>query len=158
MLTKISPRIATLGNPATAYLVGIAAATAIAGAIKGTILPFTSDSGGIFQIEAIQSMLSGATPGGIVAVLELVLVDGTVILIGTIATLIYFNFGARSIPNQTPERNRIIASIAWLGKLFIAITFGVLFAGVYIASLNALIERLFFLRNLLAPILLGLVN
>lgn len=155
MLTKVSPRIANLGNPAMAYLVGIGAATAIGGAIQGTIIPLTSGSVGVFQIEAIRNALSGVTPGGIVTVLELVLVDGTIILIGTIATLVYFNFSARSIPNQTPQRNRIIAAIAWLGELFIAITFGVLFAGVYIASLNALIERLFFLWNLLTTFLLG---
>ncbi len=32
--------------------------------------------------------------------------------------------------------------IAWVGRIFIAITFGVLFAGVYMSALTAMIERL----------------
>ena len=41
MLTKISPRLSRLGNPAVAYLVGIGAATAIGGAVVGTLFPQT---------------------------------------------------------------------------------------------------------------------
>ena len=47
----------------------------------------------------------------------------------------------------TPKRNPIIEGIAWVGRLFIAITFGVLFAGVYMSALTAMIERLSFVIN-----------
>jgi hypothetical protein len=45
--------------------------------------------------------------------------------------------------------------MARVGKVFIAIAFGVLFAGVYSAALMALVERLYFivdyLKTLLSP-------
>jgi hypothetical protein len=31
---------------------------------------------------------------------------------------------------------------AWVGRIFVAITLGVIFAGVYMAALTAMIERL----------------
>jgi hypothetical protein len=37
--------------------------------------------------------------------------------------------------------------IAWVGRIFIAITLGVLFAGVYMSALTAMIERLSFILN-----------
>ena len=37
--------------------------------------------------------------------------------------------------------------IASIGRIFIAITFGVLFAGVYMSALTAMIERLSFIIN-----------
>ncbi len=37
--------------------------------------------------------------------------------------------------------------MAWLGRIFIAITLGVLFAGVYMAALTAMIERLSSILN-----------
>jgi hypothetical protein len=46
-----------------------------------------------------------------------------------------------------PRQNRILAGVAWVGRVFIAITFGVLFAGIYMSALTALIERLSFVLN-----------
>jgi len=63
-------------------------------------------------------------------------------LAGTVAALGYFQFSAGRAPDGTPKRNAFFEAIAWLGKVFIAITFGTLFAGVYMAALTAMIERL----------------
>jgi hypothetical protein len=41
----------------------------------------------------------------------------------------------------------MLVGIAWVGRIFIAMTFGVLFAGVYMSALTALIERLSFILN-----------
>jgi hypothetical protein len=57
-------------------------------------------------------------------------------------TLGYFQFTASRAPDGTPKRNVLFEGIAWVGRVFIAVTFGVLFAGVYMAALTALIERL----------------
>ena len=147
LLAKVSPRTAAVGNPVMALLVGIGAAAAIGGAIQGTILPFVA-SVNIFQSEAIRAALSTGGAASFGTVLELVLVDGLIILIGTVSTLVYFHFGARSLPNQIPQRNRYIEWVAKIGQIFIAVTLGAVFAGVYLAALTALIDRLFFLRNL----------
>jgi hypothetical protein len=51
------------------------------------------------------------------------------------------------------KRNQVIEGIAWSGRLFIAITLGVLFAGVYMAALTAMIERLSSLINFIRQII-----
>jgi uncharacterized membrane protein len=63
-------------------------------------------------------------------------------LVGTIATLAYFHFGASRKDDGSVKRNGLIEAFAWVGKLFVALTLGVLFAGVYAAALSALIERI----------------
>lgn len=153
LLTKISPRTAVVGNPATAYLVAIGAATAVGGAIQGTIFPLASSSGGLVSTDTIQLLLWDNISNSFLVVVRFLLMS--VVLFGTIATLGYFYFSAKSLPNQTPVQNRAIIITAWVGQIFIAITFGTLFAGVYIASLDALIERLFFLWSIISSFVFG---
>jgi hypothetical protein len=62
--------------------------------------------------------------------------------LGTVLTLASFHFSAGRAADGTPKRNSVIEGIAWAGRIFIAITLGALFAGVYMAALTAMIERL----------------
>lgn len=128
LLAKLSPRTASLGNPAMAFLVGTGAAVAILGAIFGTILPQTSASIDLFDTSAGGSVLES-------------LFEGIIFLVGTISTLVYFQFSSKASPSG-PRRSRLVDGLSWIGKIFIAITFGVLFAGVFAAAFTALIERL----------------
>lgn len=132
LLAKLSPRISWIGNFAMAVLVGVGAAAAIGGALLGTLIPQLQAS-----IDAFDLRSAG---GGANAVLTFV--EGTVMFFGTVLTLASFHFSAGRSADGTPKRNSIIEGIAWLGRIFIAITFGVLFAGVYMAALTAMIERL----------------
>lgn len=118
LLTKLLPRVSWIGNFAMAVLVGVGAATAVGGALTGTLLPQTQAAMGIFSVH------------------------GFVMLIGTALTLIYFQFSAKRAPDGSVKRNAIIELSAWLGRMVIAVTFGVLFAGVYMSALTAMIERL----------------
>ena len=68
-------------------------------------------------------------------------------LVGTVFTLASFHFSASRAADGAPGRNRIIEGIAWVGRIFIAITLGALFAGVYVSALTAMIERLSFVLN-----------
>jgi polyferredoxin len=77
---------------------------------------------------------------------------GILMLIGTITSLAYFHFGARSTPDG-PKRSKLVIVLGWIGQIFIAITLGVLFAGVFAAAMTALIERLNFLWSFLAKLL-----
>jgi hypothetical protein len=140
VLTKISPRLSKIGNPAIAILVGIGAATAVGGGVTGTIFPQISKSINIFENQNI--------------------INAGIILIGSISTLMFFQF--TSIKN-TPKRiqtEQISKGIRVVGQLFIAITFGTIFAGVYFATLTAFIERVnflwSFLHDYLSPIITGL--
>jgi hypothetical protein len=62
-------------------------------------------------------------------------------LIGTIASLVYFNFSARSKDGQPPQRTPLVNLFAWIGQFFIAVTLGAVFAGVLTSTITALIER-----------------
>jgi hypothetical protein len=123
LLAKFLPRIAWIGNFAMALLVGVGAAAAIGGAVIGTLLP------------QAQASMDAFGPLG-------QWLEGTVVLLGTVFTLASFQFSARLGPDGTVKRNPIFEGVASLGRIFIAITLGVLFAGVYMAALTAMIERL----------------
>lgn len=169
LLFKVSPSLSRLGNPAMAFLVGAGAAGAIGGAALGTLFSQASATVNAFDLEAAGGTVSASRQ----------LAEATLILLGTLATLIYFHFGARrlvavqpadvtsgagsppasggdldngetdmtpaaDLPPASatiPQRPEWVESLAWVGELFIAITFGVLFAGAFSASLVALIER-----------------
>lgn len=132
LLAKLSPRISWIGNFAMAVLVGVGAAAAVGGALIGTLLPQAQASMNAFDLSSVGS---GSN-------IFLKLVEGTVMLVGTVLTLATFHFSAGRTPDGTLKRNPIFEGIAWFGRIFIAITFGVLFAGVYMAALTAMIERL----------------
>jgi uncharacterized membrane protein len=59
-----------------------------------------------------------------------------------ITSLAYFHFGARPQADGSMRRMGLIEIIAWVGRIFIGITLGAIFAGVYAAALTALIERI----------------
>lgn len=133
MLMKISPRLSWLGGPAVGYLVGAGAAIAIGGAVLGTILPQINATAEPFDVAGL--VRRGVNP------LQSVF-NGVVILLATVSTLAYFHFGARRKHDGAIQRNGLLESIAWVGKVFVALTLGVLFAGVYAAALSAFVERI----------------
>lgn len=145
LLTKASPRLAWIGSLPMAYLVGVGVATAIGGAVIGTIFPQVAAAINVFDLEL------AAQAAGVSTAVQLV--NGVVFLLGTLSTLIYFHFGARPRTNQPPQRSAPVEALAWVGQFFIAITFGALFAGVYTAALAALVERWTFIADLIRLIL-----
>jgi len=124
LFLKIAPRTSHLGAPAMAYVVGVSAAVTVGGAVIGTIFP---------QAWATINMISLTNSFGVI-------LNGIIILIGMIFTLIYFQFGARVTADGAVRRFGAIEIMAWVGRVFIAITLGALFAGVLLASITALIE------------------
>jgi hypothetical protein len=140
LLMKLSPRTAPMGNVSIAFLVGVSAAVAVGGAVIGTILPQTQASINVFDRSSAGNLW-----------LER-LFFGAIMLIGTITTLVYFHFGAKSTPDG-PQRSKLVITLGWIGQVFIAITLGVLFAGVFAAAMTALIERLSFIWFFLAKLL-----
>jgi hypothetical protein len=129
LLFKISPRTSRLGTPSMAFLVGVGAAVAIGGAVMGTLFPQTWASMRVFD-------LTGAGQYWLERLIEAIF-----ILVGTVATLVYFHFGAKATASGM-QRGKLVNGLGWLGQIFIAITFGVLFAGVFMAAMTALIKSL----------------
>lgn len=133
ILMKLAPRLAGLARPVMAFLVGIGAAVTLVGALSGTLLP--QMLGAINALDLRTAAALNINP------LE-AMANGTVILAGTIFTLIYFHFSARTMPDGSVRRFLLIEWLAWLGRIFIGVTLGAIFAGVYAAALTAMIERL----------------
>lgn len=127
------------GNWSVAILVGIGAATAIGGAIAGTLFP--QILGTINSVDPTTFAITDNRWGQIF--------NGVIVVIGTLSTLIYFHFGTQDIPGRTDKRRPIIEKISQIGKIFLSITFGALYAGVFLAALAALVERLSFLWDFL---------
>jgi len=140
LLMKLSPRTAWLGTPSVAFLVGVGAAVAVGGAVMGTLIPQTQASFNVFiPTSAGESFLVR-------------LFFGAIMLVGTITTLVYFHFGAKATAGG-PQRNKLVIWLGWIGQVFIAMTLGLLFAGVFAAALTALIERLNFIWYFLTSVL-----
>jgi hypothetical protein len=121
LLTKASSRIEWVGRPVVAFLVGTGAAAAVAGAMLGTIYP--------------QAL-------GSINVLGQNLLEGMLVLLGTVFTLAYFQFTVLGKKAPIGKRGWLIGAIALVGQSFIAITLGTLFAGVFSAALTALVDRI----------------
>ena len=143
LLAKLWPRISWIGSFAMAVLVGVGAAAAVGGALLGTLLPQARAAINGFDILSAGSGLEAASR----------LLEGIIMLGGTVFTLASFHFSASRSADGTPKQNGIIEGIAWVGRIFIAITFGVLFAGVYMSALTAMIERLSFVINFIRELI-----
>jgi hypothetical protein len=134
LLMKLSPRTARLGNASTAFLVGVGAAVAVGGALVGTLFPQVIAT---LSLPSISNIMSDIRTEGVY--LERFL-EGVVIILATVTTLAYFHFGAKATAGG-PQRSKIVNVLSWIGQIFIAITFGVLFAAVLVSAITALIER-----------------
>ena len=137
LLAKLSPRTSWIGNFAMAVLVGVGTAAAVGGALLGTLMPQSQAAIDNFDVLAAANLGEAASR----------LLQGFIMLGGTVFTLASFHFSAGRAADGVPKRNRLLEGIAWVGRIFIAITFGVLFAGVYMSALTAMIERLSFVLN-----------
>lgn len=133
LLMRLSPRLAGMGRFSMALLVGVGAAVAITGAVLGTIVP---------QIQGTVSLFAPA--GGLPAWMQ-----GLFIVLGAAAVLVYFQFGAIRRTDNTEERSPALKWLARIGEWLLAITLGAVFAGVLLAALGALIERVDFIRSVI---------
>jgi hypothetical protein len=137
LLMKVTPRLTVLGQLPMAYLVGVGAAVSVGGAIIGTMLPQIAATINAFDLRTARINPFYA------------LFSGVLILVGVLGTLAYFHFGARKWDDGSIKRNVFIGALTWIGRVYIAISFGVLFAGVYLAALTAFINRVDSLSELM---------
>jgi hypothetical protein len=132
LILKGLPRYAHIGNLSIAYLVGVGAAVALSGALVGTLVP---------QVSAAGRALSAASS----ASFRLGPLDGLLIVVGTICTLMAFNFTARQRQGLAGLWGRIVRFLAWAGRGFLIVALGVAFAGALTASLSIFIGRVQYL-------------
>jgi hypothetical protein len=144
LFLKVAPSTARYGTVSMVMLVGVGAAVVVGGAITGTLVPMTLDSMESLNPNII-NQLTGET--GIERLLSVIIV-----LVGTLTTLFYFRFTVRKTDLEAPLA--IVAGvkipgpltiIKGIGKGFIAVTFGVMYAGAVAATLIVLAERVQFI-------------
>lgn len=129
LIFRFHPAVARWGSLPLAFLVGIGAAVALGGAVRGTLIP------------QVVGAAPDLTPSPGAASWVEAMVGALVALAGTVATLAYFHFGARTNAAGQAERPKWILPIAWLGEVFIAATFGAIYAGTLVASIAVLVGR-----------------
>jgi len=144
ILMKISPRLSGMARVTMAFLVGAGAAVTLVGALTGTLIPQVMATINFFDVRAATARNISAFE---------VLGNGMVILVGVITSLAYFHFGARQKLDGSTQRLSLIEILAWVGRIFIGITLGVVFAGVFASALTALIERASSIVNFISTLL-----
>jgi hypothetical protein len=134
---KLSPRLSDWGNLGIAFMLGVGTAVAIAGALRGTLIP---------QITATRLSLNPASVGG-------GLLDNLVLVIGTLASLLYFQFWVRAQPEQGTERWLPMRVVAGLGRAFIVLTLAATYAGMILSGISLFSERVVVLWDFIAQLI-----
>lgn len=132
LLLTIFPRLSNAGRVPLAFLVGLAAALTIVGVTLGTLIPQILRAIDMFSPTLLYQ---SADPPWVK------IVDAIVMIVGAISALAAFYFGRSKKDPHNSKRPALIEGIGKLGQVFIGITLGALFAGVYSAALIALISR-----------------
>ena len=136
LLTRLFPKVSRIANIPLGFMVGVAAAVTIGGALLGTISTQFFAVINLFDTNTLQN-------GGIYAFFE-----GVYILSGTISTLLYFQFyQPKDPPAKVSAANKALDVTRFAGKIFISITLGAIFAGVFMASAFTMIERFDFISE-----------
>lgn len=142
LLTKASPRLGGLGNVAVAFLIGVGAAIAVGGAVLGTLLPQTAATAASLNPMPLAERGSAAW----IALWT---------LIGTITTLLAFTFSTRS-PWQEGGAStgpaRLFGIAGRVGRIFLMVAFGSLYAGALIATIAVLVDRVAFVLRALGVV------
>ena len=137
-LVKSFPRLAHTGNFVIAYLVGVGTAVALSGALLGTLVP---------QVGATARALSQEPLN------PFSLTDGFLVVVGTICTLMAFNFAAPKQGGLAGTWGQVVGALALVGRVFLLFAFAVAFAGALTTSLSILIGRIQYIITPLVDLL-----
>ena len=80
-------------------------------------------------------------------------INNLVILVGTLSTLLYFQFWVRARPTDGVERVLPMRIVAGVGRVFIALTLGATYAGMILSGISLFSERLVFLWDFVSQFL-----
>lgn len=132
LLLAIFTKTKRLASIPMAFIVGIAAALTIGGISLGTIIPQVTAT--IERFAPTLLYQGDKSPW-------IKIVEAVIMALGVVSALCYFFWGrSKKAPSQN-KRPALIEGFGKLGQVFIGITLGALFAGVYSAGLIALISR-----------------
>ncbi|MBI5877523.1 MAG: hypothetical protein HZB53_07730 [Chloroflexi bacterium] len=137
LLTRIAPGTAWIGRVPVAFLLGVGAAAAVSGAVLGTLLPQ--------GLVTARSLFDGAGPDATPVQQGVQVFNNVLMLAGTLGVLVSFQFvrGNRSLAGRA--FNAVVALWGALGRGFIWVALGALFAGLVLSRVTLLVGRIQFL-------------
>lgn len=135
--TRSLGRISVIGNIPLGYLVGVGAGVAVSGAVLGTLIPQVLATGEAVQIDA-----------GVLGIIQ-----GVIIALGTILTLLYFSTTAREREDDIESRSTGARLIRGTGRFFLVFALGAAFSGALTSGLAAMVLRLWQLADLVSRLL-----
>lgn len=118
LLLKLNTRFARFGVVAFAIVLGVGTAVALWGAIGGTLFPLVIAAADTFR--------------------PATLVEGLIMLIGTISVLVYFTYISVRRPSGDVEQLLPVKAVGRLGQAFISITLGATYALLIISAISVL--------------------
>lgn len=132
LLFKLSPKwnTSTFSNLGMAYLFGAGAALAIGGALSGTLVPQLAATAGT------------AFEGG-----DWAWLNGGLLVVGTLGALLSFAFVRGGDKPWQRAYGMVLGVWGWVGRSFIMVAFGALFAGIVAARVSTLVGQLYFLLH-----------
>lgn len=126
LILKPIGRLTWLTNSVFAVVIVVGASVAIIGAISGTLFPLVRTS----------TTIASTTTG---------LLSTGVIFLGTITSLLYFHYQTKMGDDGEIKQGGLIHGLGTIGKVFIVITLGAIYAATMLTSLTILTERIGFL-------------
>ena len=125
LILKSRPRFNRLGNLGLAFVVGIGTAIALVGAISGTLLPLANQTASSVASDAL---------------------NGFILVLGVVSTLVYFQYLARRVPGSTEtRRGLVVRAVGAVGQGFIVVTLGALYGGAILSGLVVFSDRIAFI-------------
>ena len=129
LLFKGLPQQAFVGNTSVGFLIGVGTAVAIGGAVLGTVVPQVQATGRAMSPRALAASRFGV-------------LDGLMVVVGTVCTLLAFTFTASGADGDSTVWQRFVGWAARIGRFILVFAFGVAFAGVLTAALSVFVGRM----------------
>ncbi len=131
LFTKLRTSWAPLGNLSIAFLFGVGGALAIGGALGGTLLP---------QLGA--TVVSLAPAQGLATI-----VNNLLLVFGTIGAFLSFRFITSTDRRPLRALNAVGRGWGYIGRWFVLIAFGAIFADTAVSRVSILIGRVYYLLH-----------
>lgn len=137
LLARATPGTAWLGRVPVAFMLGVGAAVAVGGAVLGTLVPQ--------GLATARSLFDGAGPDATPVQTGAQVINNVIMLAGTLGVLVSFQYvrGNRSALGRA--FNGLAALWGGLGRGFMWVALGALFAGLLLSRVTLLVGRIQFL-------------
>lgn len=136
LLLKLRPSWGALGNIPIGFLFGVGSALAIGGALSGALLPQLGTA-----LVSFSPRQNADT-----------LVNNVILTVGTIGALLSFRFVTGGDRPAVQMLDALARRWGYVGRWFILIAFGAIFAGTAVSRISILVSRVYYLLHDVVPL------